>query len=258
MNIKQRLVKGETLTGCWLNLGSSIVSGIVGDAGFDWVLIDLEHGIGVEKDLLLQLQSLQNTLAAPIVRIESPELQRIMRVLDFGAEGIMCPRIKDAAEARKVVDGIRYPPEGSRGVAKIVPATKFGENASDYFRDVKKNILGIVQIETPGVLNYLEEIANIDGIDVLFIGPADLSMSLGIFGQFDHPLFIDALEKTIAAAKKSGKATGILLPDLNDFEKYQQMGIQMIACGADVGFIKNGAQSMAKELNARKKNDTFN
>lgn len=250
--IKQRLREGEILTGCWLSLGNSVVSEIVGHAGFDWVLIDLEHGVGVEKDLLLQLQSLSDSSSASIVRIESSKLQRIMRVLDFGAEGIMCPRVKNVEDAKKVVSGVCYPPEGNRGVAKLVRATKFGENALNYFRDVKENILGIVQIETSEVLNYLDEIANLEGVDVLFIGPADLTMSLGIFGQLDHPLFIGALEKTIDAANKAGKSTGILLHDVNDFEKYRQMGIQMLACGADIAFIKNGAQKMANELNIRK------
>jgi 4-hydroxy-2-oxoheptanedioate aldolase len=172
-----------------------------------------------------------------------------MRVLDLGVEGIMCPRIKDASEAKNVVNSLRYPPEGSRGVAKIVRATGFGKNFSSYFRDIKENILGIAQIETPEALNHLDEIASLDGIDVLFIGPADLSMSLGIFGQFDHPLFTDALKATIEAAEKAGKATGILLPSPDEFKTYHQMGIRMIACGADVVFVKNGAQQMADQLN---------
>lgn len=248
-DLKKRLKQGETLTGCWLNLGNSTVAEIVGDVGFDWVLIDLEHGVGAEKDVLYQLQALEHTPAAPIVRVESSELQRIMRVLDLGVEGIMCPRIKDASEAKNVVNSLRYPPEGSRGVAKIVRATGFGKNFSNYFRDIKENILGIAQIETPEALNHLDEIAMLDGIDVLFIGPADLSMSLGIFGQFDHPLFTDALKATIEAADKAGKATGILLPSPDEFEIYHQMGIRMIACGADVVFVKSGAQHMADQLN---------
>lgn len=249
-NLKKRLKQEETLIGCWLNLGSSISAEIVGNAGFDWVLIDLEHGVGVEKDVLNQLQALEHTPAASIVRVESSERQRMHRMLDLGVEGIMCPRINDATEAKKVVSGLRYPPEGSRGVAKVVRATGFGRNFSEYFRDAKDDILGIVQIETPEVLKHLDNIAAIDGVDVLFIGPSDLSMSLGVFGQFDHPRYTDALKATVLAAQKAGKATGILLSDPDDFGTYHQMGIRMIACGADVGFISSGANNMALKLQA--------
>ena len=247
-NLKKRLKQGETLNGCWLNLGSSVTAEIVGLAGFDWVLIDLEHGAGVEKDVLHQLQALEHTPAASIIRVESSQRQRIHRVLDMGAEGIMCPRISNAIEARAVASGLHYPPEGSRGVAKMVRATGFGKNFSDYYRDARENILGIVQIETVEVLNHLDEIASIDGIDVLFIGPMDLSMALGIFGQFDHPVFKDAVNAIIIAAQKAKKATGILLFNPDDYKTYHDMGIRMIACGADATFVADGARNMANKL----------
>lgn len=248
-NLKKRLKRGETLNGCWLNLGSSLTAEIVGLAGFDWLLIDLEHGAGGEKDVLYQLQALEHTPAAPIVRVESSERQRIHRVLDLGAEGIMCPRINSVTEAKEVVSGLRYPPEGGRGVAKMVRATGFGQSFSDYYQDAKENILGVVQIETVEVLDHLHEIAALDGVDVLFIGPADLSMALGIFGQFDHPLFKEALKATVNAAQKAGKSTGILLFNPDDFNTYHDMGIRMIACGADATFVADGARNMALKLN---------
>ena len=247
-NLKKRIQRGETVIGCWLNLGSSTAAEIVGEAGFDWVLIDLEHGVGAEKDVLYQIQALEHTPAAPLVRVESFARQRIHRVLDLGVEGIMCPRINDAAEAQKVVAAMRYPPEGTRGVAKVVRATRFGRDFEEYYRDTKENILGVVQIETPEVLNHLDEIAALEGVDVLFIGPSDLSKSLDIFGQFDHPRFREALEDTVEAARKAGKATGILMSDAGDFEKYHRMGIRMIACGADVGFVAGGARKMVQNL----------
>lgn len=248
-NLKKRLRQGETLNGCWLNLGSSLTAEIVGLAGFDWVLIDLEHGAGEEKDVLFQLQALEHTSTAALVRVESSESQRIGRVLDMGAEGIMCPRINTVAEAIKVVKGLHYPPAGNRGVAKMVRATGFGHNFPEYYKHAGENILGIVQIETAEVLNHLDEIAAIEEIDVLFIGPADLSMELGIFGQFEHPLFKDALKATIDAAQKAGKATGILFFNPDDYVKYHEMGIRFIACGADATFVAEGARSMAGKLN---------
>ncbi len=251
-NLKKRLKEGETLNGCWLNLGSPLTAEIVGNAGFDWVLIDLEHGAGMEKDVLPQLQALQASTTAAIIRVESNARQRIQRVLDFGAEGVMCPQIKNLEEAKKVVEGLYYPPDGKRGVAKMVRATGFGKNFDAYQQNATENILGIVQIETTEVLAHLDEIAALNGVDVLFIGPADLSMSLGIFGQFDHPLFKDALKKTIDAANKVGKAVGILLFDPNDYNTYREMGIKFIACGSDATFVANGAKSTAASLQAKR------
>ncbi len=247
-NLKKRLRAGETVHGCWLNLGSPLTAEIVGQAGFDWVLIDLEHGGGGETDVVSQLQALQHTPAAPIVRVESAASQRIHRVLDMGAEGIMCPRIHHAAEAKQAVSGMHYPPHGTRGVAKMVRATAFGRDFSEYYQNARDNILGVVQIETLSVLDHLDEIAALDGVDVLFIGPADLSMELGIFGQFDHPKFKDALKATVAAARNAGKATGILFFNPDDYRMYHEMGIRMIACGADATFVADGARNLAGRL----------
>ena len=253
-NLKQRLLKGETLNGCWLNLGSALTAEIVGLSGFDWVLIDLEHGAGVEKDVLSQLQALESTPTAAFVRVESPESPRISRILDMGAEGIMCPKVNNAEEAQKVVNHVYYPPFGNRGMAKMIRATQFSLNFNTYFDTSRDTILCIVQIETLEALDNLDAIAAVEGVDVLFIGPADLSMSMGIFGQFDHPRFVTALKNIIEAGEKAGKAIGILLFNPDDFDKYHNMGIRFIACGADATFVANGAREMAKKLNSSKRN----
>ena len=251
-NLKKRLKQGETLNGCWLNLGSPLTAEIVGQAGFDWVLIDLEHGAGVEKDVLAQLQALENSPSAVLVRVESAESPRISRILDMGAEGIMCPKVDNAIEAKKVINGLHYPPFGNRGVAKMVRATQFGLNFNTYYDESRDNILGIVQIETLEALENLDKIAAVEGVDVLFIGPADLSMAMGIFGQFDHPTFIEALNKIVEAAQKTNKSIGILIFNPNDYDKYHNMGIRFIACGSDATFVAEGARLMAKKLNGFK------
>lgn len=247
-NLKQRLKQGETLNGCWLNLGSSLTAEIVGRAGFDWVLIDLEHGAGTEADVLFQLQALEHTAAGALVRVESAEPQRIQRVLDMGAEGIMCPKINSPTDAQKVVNGLHYPPHGNRGIAKMVRASGFAQNFTPYYEESRDTILGILQIETAEVLNHLDEVAAIDGVDVLFIGPADLSMALGIFGQFDHPRFKEALKKTVDAAQRAGKATGILFFNPDDYQTYHDLGIRLIGCGSDATFVADGARQLAQKL----------
>jgi 4-hydroxy-2-oxoheptanedioate aldolase len=249
-DLKKRLKQGETLHGCWLNTGSSLTAEIVGLSGFDWVLIDLEHGAGSEKDVLHQLQALEHTKTAAIVRVESSESQRIHRVLDMGAEGIMCPKITGPEGAKKVVQGLHYPPDGCRGVAKMVRATGFGLHFNEYYQEAKENILGIAQIETVEVLDHLDAVAATEGIDVLFIGPADLSMELGIFGQFDHPRFKEAMKETVNAAQKAGKATGILFFNPEDYQTYHDLGIRFIACGSDATFVADGARNLAKKLDS--------
>lgn len=247
-NIKTRLRNGETLLGCWLNLGSSLAAEMIGLAGFDWVLIDLEHGAGTENDALYQLQALEHGTAAAIVRVEICQRQRIQRALDYGAEGIMCPQITKLEEAQLAADSIHYMPEGIRGISKMVRAMNFGIDFDRYYRRIKDDLLCIVQIETTDALSMVDEVAAIDGVDVLFVGPSDLSMAMGIFGQFDHPQFIDALKTTAAAAKRYGKAAGILLYDPEQFGYYHQLGYRFIASGADAGFINNGSRSLAKRL----------
>jgi 4-hydroxy-2-oxoheptanedioate aldolase len=253
-HLKKRVLNGETLHGCWLNLGSPLTAEIVGLSGFDWVLIDLEHGAGAEISTLHQLQALKSTQAVPIVRVESNEAPRIGRVLDMGAMGVMCPKINDANEAKKAVNGLLYPPHGNRGVAKMVRATEFGLKFQSYYDSSTEELLGIIQIETLSALENVHEIAAVEGVDVLFIGPADLTMELGIFGQFDHPIFIDAVNLISSTAKKFGKATGILFFNLAEYEKYHAMGIRFLACGADATFVAEGARNMAKNLNELRKN----
>lgn len=251
-NLKKRLQDGQALNGCWLNLGSSLTAEIVGNAGFDWVLIDLEHGAGNEKDMLAQLQALQSSNTKAIVRVERNDKSRIQHALDMGAEGIMCPQIETVADSQNVVSAMYYSPDGNRGVAKMVRATGFGGEFDLYRQKLKENILGIIQIETTKALDQLDEIASLDGVDVLFIGPSDLTMSLGIFGQFDHPRYLDALNAITAAATKAGKATGILLFDPKDYETYYNMGIRFMACGSDATFVAQGAKHMAKALNSER------
>jgi len=253
-NLKARIKSGEAVHGCWLTLGSPLTAEIVSSAGFDWVLIDLEHGAGSEQDTLAQLQAIKHTGATGLVRVESVHKQRILRMLDMGAEGIMCPQVSTVDDARLMVDSMRFPPQGSRGIAKFVRGANFGENFANYIATANDNLIGIAQIESLEGLQNLTEIAATDGIDVLFIGPSDLSAALGIFGQFDHPKYIDAVNAIVAAAQKAGKATGILLPNASDYATYYNCGVRFIACGADSAFVADSARAMSARLNEAKSN----
>lgn len=250
--LKQRLQSGEAVHGCWLNMGSAISSEIVGSAGFDWLLIDLEHGVGTESNLVYQLQSLEKSSTTTIIRIESFDAPRVKKVLDLGANGIMFPQIQHTDEAKLAISNMYYPPVGRRGLAKMIRATQYGASFDEYYNATLDNLLGVIQIETLESLKHLDEIAALDGVDVLFLGPADLSLALGILGQWDHPDFIQAVEAIGRAAKNAGKSAGVLFFDVNQYEFYYNHGFRFLASGSDMVFVNQGAKGLAKELNAQR------
>jgi len=255
-NLRRRLLDGETLVGCFLNLGSSLTAEIMGRAGFDFAVIDLEHGSGTEADALSQLQALEATDAGVIVRVESHERQRAHRVLDLGAEGIMFPRVDSAPEAARAVAGLRYPPQGVRGVAAANRACAFGTTYREYMESASSTLLGVVQIESESALASVDAIAAVDGADVLFVGPMDLTASLGILSQFDHPRYGEALETVSAAARRHGKSLGVLMARPEDFDRYQALGFRLIACGSDGTLLNASARRQMERLAAARSRST--
>src|SRR5579864_3516669 len=247
-NLKERVRKGDTLFGCFLGLGSPLTAEIMGMAGYDWTLIDLEHGAGGEREALYQLQALEHTSAATIVRVESNARQRAHRVLDLGAHGIMFPRIDNDDQAYDAVAAMRYPPDGVRGVAIANRACEFGAAFRSYMQTAADSLLCVVQIETGSAVHHVEEIAAVDGVDVLFIGPSDLSQSLGVFGDFKHPDFVSAVRRVADAAHEYRKALGILLPKPDDFDFYHELGFRFIASGADGPLRSNAARTLVRTL----------
>jgi 4-hydroxy-2-oxoheptanedioate aldolase len=245
--LKRRLRDGETLVGCFLNLGSAITAEIMGRAGFDFAVVDLEHGSGTEADVLPQLQALEATRTGVVVRVESHERQRAHRVLDLGAEGIMFPRVDSAADAARALAGLRYPPAGVRGVAIANRACGFGVTHGEYMAAAPDTLLGIAQIESEAALAAVDAVAAVDGADVLFVGPMDLTQSLGVFGQYDHPRYAAALDTVSAAARRHGKALGVLTGRPEDFDRYHALGFRFIACGSD-GTLLNAAARRQVEL----------
>lgn len=246
--LKQRVLAGETLFGTFVNLGSSLTTEIIGAAGYDWALIDLEHGAGDEQQVLTQIQALEHTPAVPLVRIESDSRPRFHRVLDFGAAGIMVPRVDTVDQARDVVSRMHYPPRGVRGVAQMNRACDFGKSFNEYISGSANQLLCIVQIENPTAVSNVAEIAKLDGVDVLFVGPMDLSYSMGIVGKFEDPKFVDALKKVSEAAKSAGKSAGILLKSPEDAPRLIEMGFMFLGCGSDSGMLRITAESQLERL----------
>jgi len=242
------LKSGDSLFGSFISTGYPVNTEIMGLSGFDFVIIDLEHGIGSEREILSQLHALQGSPTIPVVRVESHDKQRVHRLLDVGAQGIMFPRVDNAGQARECIAAMRYPPDGVRGVATIVRAAGYGADYNDYRLESKSNLLSIIQIESADAVKNVEEIAAVDGVDVLFVGPMDLSTSLGILRQYDHELFTAALAKTLAAAERHKRVAGILLPSPATARHYLDLGFKFITAGTDIILLKNAATQLAQEL----------
>jgi 2-dehydro-3-deoxyglucarate aldolase/4-hydroxy-2-oxoheptanedioate aldolase len=242
-NLRARLRAGETLFGTFLNLGSPTATELCARAGFDWVIIDLEHGAGSESDLLANLHAVGSTPTAALVRPRSGERLRIGRALDLGAHGIMVPRIDLPDQAAEAISFMRYPPDGTRGLALSTRGAGLGELSHGDVRAINQQIVGIIQIESPSAVEHAVEIAAIDGVDVLFVGPADLTHSMGIPGRFDDPGYRTSLERVVAAAEGAGKVTGILLRDAGALARHLELGFRFVGLGADGAFIADGARA---------------
>lgn len=249
-NLKERIQAGETVHGCWLNLGSGVSAEIMGHAGFDWLLIDREHGPDDHGTLVYQLQALASTSVTPLVRTGEASRAAVQQILDSGASGIMFPQILSAEESERAIKLMYYPPRGIRGMAKMVRATQFGKTFTSYYEHIDKTLVGIIQIETRPALEQINEIAALEGVDVLFVGPTDLSIALGTFNQLHHPDFQKAIKDVATAAKKYGKAAGVLMQDISEYKMYADLGYRFLACGGDSAFIIKGAATMASEMNA--------
>jgi 4-hydroxy-2-oxoheptanedioate aldolase len=250
---RRRTLAREWVAGTFLNLGSSVTTEIAGHAGYDWLLIDHEHGPGGEETLLHQLQAAAATPAVPIVRIAANEAPRFKRALDVGAHGVMVPYISTVAEAQAAVTAMRYPPRGVRGVAKINRGASFGQNFENYYLHAHEWLVLIAQIETPEAVTNIEALAAIDGIDVLFVGPTDLSYNLGIRDQLDHPTFVDALRRVAVAAQAAGKAAGILVHNPALVDKCRDLGYTFVALGSDGGAVSAGLRQNAAYLKGTQK-----
>jgi 2-dehydro-3-deoxyglucarate aldolase/4-hydroxy-2-oxoheptanedioate aldolase len=241
--LRQRVLAGETTFGLFVDLDSSLAAELCGRAGYDWLVLDLEHGVATEADLLGLLQAVELTGAAALVRPQSGERLRIGRALDLGARGIMIPQMRSAAEAREAVTFLRYPPDGVRGVALRTRGGGHGLVPHGGVRELNERILGIVQIESPGAVREAEAIAASDGVDVLFVGPADLSHSLGIPGQFEDERYVAALRAVVEACAAHGKAAGILVYDPALVDGLREFGFRFIGIGGAGALLADNASA---------------
>jgi 2-dehydro-3-deoxyglucarate aldolase/4-hydroxy-2-oxoheptanedioate aldolase len=244
-DLRSRIRSGETLIGVFSDLASPMAVELCGQAGFDWAILDLEHGAATESELLALLYAAGTTPMAALVRAQSAERLRVGRALDLGAEGIMLPQLKSIDEVRTAVSYLRYPPAGQRGVALRTRGGGMGTvGHADVARTINERVVGIVQIESAGTVADADAIADLDEVDVLFVGPADLTHNLGVPGQFDDPRYLDALRTVVDACVAHGKAAGILIYDAAGLAPLVEMGFRFIGLGSEGSFVSAGARAM--------------
>lgn len=249
LSVRKRLEGRKVQFALFLDLGSLAAAEIAGHAGYDVLLLDHEHSPYGFENAIHCMNAARGTGAECWVRIPKNDVAYVKRILDCGADGIMCPMINTAEEARQFVSFCRYAPFGIRGYAPtICRHTSYGYRREEYFRRVNEDLAIMAQIETSEAVENAESIAAVDGVNIVFIGPADLSNSLGLPGQFTHPTVVSAFEQVENAVKQSGKVLGTMLMPGQEVGALIQRGYDFIITGADLGVIRTGMENQVKML----------
>lgn len=244
---KRALAQKNRQIGLWCSLCSPIAGEIVSHSGFDWLLLDTEHSPNEVPDVLALLQAAQGSDVSCVVRPAVNDPVLIKRFLDIGAQTLLIPFVQTADEARKAVEATRYPPAGIRGVTGSGRASRYGR-VKDYFKKASDEIGVLVQIETQQALAQLEAIAEVEGVDGVFIGPNDLAASFGHLGNWQHPDVQDALKDAGERLKRLGVPAGILTPHEEEARRFITWGYSFVAVGADIGLLARAADSLAKRF----------
>ena len=244
---KRALAARRPQIGIWCGLPGGYVAELLAGAGFDWLLFDTEHSPGDPITVLAQLQAAAPYRTASVVRAAWNDTVLIKRFLDIGVQSLLVPYVQSAEEARAAVAAIRYPPRGVRGVSGTSRATGFGR-IERYARRAEEELCLLVQVETAEALAEIEAIAAVDGIDGIFIGPADLAASLGHLGELGHPEVITAIGDAIDRVGRAGKPAGILTPDRAFAKVCLERGAIFVAVGIDTVLLARGAEALAREF----------
>ncbi len=245
---KQALKNGQTQWGFWLGLASPYCAEISAGAGFDWLLIDGEHAPNNLQSTLSQLQAVAAYPVSPVVRPVEGTTAGIKQLLDIGAQSILIPMVESAQQAAELVSACHYPPQGVRGVGTVLArAAQWGRH-KDYLARANEEVCLLLQVESKAGLEALDEIVNTDGVDGVFIGPADLAASLGYLGNPAHPDVTAIIKAALARIRVAGKSAGILATDKALAEYYRDCGAQFIAIGVDTLVLANGAAALAASV----------
>jgi 4-hydroxy-2-oxoheptanedioate aldolase len=244
---KQRLKAGEKLVGLWSQFGNGAATEIVVDAGFDWILIDTEHAPLDLAAVADQLRIIQPSASSAIVRPAWNDAVLFKRILDVGAQTLLIPYVESAEEARHAVTAARYPPLGRRGVATTHRANRYGRITEYYARAADETCV-LVQLETAQAVAVLEEIADVNGVDGVFIGPSDLAASMGYIGQPAHSEPRKLITDACRRAKAVGIPIGILAPVEADAKLFLEIGFSFVAVGSEIGLLRKATDELCAKF----------
>jgi 4-hydroxy-2-oxoheptanedioate aldolase len=245
---KASLANGRKQIGFWLSMADAYLAEVSATAGFEWLLIDAEHAPNDVRSILAQLQAVAPYRAEAVVRPVNGDPALLKRLLDIGARNLLIPMIDTADQARASVAAVRYPPHGIRGVGSAVGRASRWSLRADYLDIAETEICLLVQAETVTALENLAEICAVDGIDGVFIGPADLAASMGHRGKPGHPEVQNAIEAAMRTIIASGKAAGTLTSDPALARRYLELGCTFVATGVDILMFANAARKLAREF----------
>lgn len=240
--LKKKLAEGRKVLGCWSMLGNPVVTEILGLAGYDFLLIDQEHGLGDPTTLVAQLQALNTTACTSVVRVPWNDHVYLKRVLDAGVEGVMIPSVESAEEARAAVAACHYPPRGRRGAASSsARASGYGMGGGDYVATCGDNLLVIVQIESARAVENIDAICAVEGVDLVFIGPHDLSGTVGQLGNLKHPEVAALIEHAERRILASGKPMGTVPHPGCGWKDMMARGYAFVNAGSDIGKLRDSS-----------------
>lgn len=233
------------LAGMWVCSGSPLVAEICAGSGLDWVLIDMEHAPNGLESVLAQLQAVAAYPVTPVVRVPSDDAVVIKQVLDLGAQNLLVPMVSSAAQAQAVVEAVRYPPRGRRGVGSALGRSARWNRVEGYLADADDHVSLFVQVETATAVDAAGAIAAVDGVDGVFVGPSDLAASLGLLGQQTHPDVTAAVLRAFTAVKDAGIPVGVNAFDPEVAQSYLDAGADFVLVGADVAMLARGSEALA-------------
>ncbi|MFT0545735.1 4-hydroxy-2-oxoheptanedioate aldolase [Allopusillimonas ginsengisoli] len=241
---KRALQNGEAQIGLWQGLASPYTAELCATVGYDWLLLDCEHVPNTIQTTLAQLQAVAAHQTAPVIRPAWNDPVELKRLLDIGAQNLLVPMVQNAAEARAAVASVHYPPKGIRGVGTALARAARWGGVSDYLARANEEICLLCQVETVDALGALDEILAVDGVDGVFIGPADLAASMGHIQNPGHPDVRAAIKDAILRIRQAGKAPGILQSDITQAKHYLDMGAQFVAVGVDAVLLRRAATDL--------------
>ncbi len=252
---KQGLESGDTQFGLWLSIPDTTVAEMMAGAGFDWLLVDHEHGPYELRDVMHTLQAVAPYEVGTIVRPVNDDPALLKKMCDIGVQSFLVPMIDTAEQAEAVVQAVNYPPTGRRGLGTSMARAARWNTVPNYLKKANAEICVIVQAETTTAIDNLEAIANVDGIDGVFIGPSDLSASMGYVGDVSHPDVIKTVSAGIETIRAASKYAGLLCLDDSQVAHYVSCGANFVGVGVDTLLIGNSARTLAAKFGSTEADD---